>query len=116
MVCDSRCVSLRIQMSNPMTTPGFQASCTPRMGDSAASAQLHGMTERAGVDHLGFSSLWRGAEDIKCMRFVDSGYVFQDRTARASAARNGNPSVAQWCAQVGVTTGEMIVVPFFRTT
>ena len=70
------------------------------MGDSAASGQLHGMTERAGVDNVGFSSLWRGADNIKCMRIVDCGYVYQDRTAIASAARNNNPTVAQWCAQV----------------
>ena len=70
------------------------------MGDSAASAQLHGMTQRANVDHMGFSSLWRGADDIKCLRIVDSGYVWEDRVTRASASRNNNPTVAEWSRQV----------------
>lgn len=70
------------------------------MGDASASAQLHGMTARAGVDHLGFSSLYRGEATIGCGRVVDRGYVDRGRGVGASTRRNNNPTVEAWCAQV----------------
>ena len=70
------------------------------MGDASASAQLHGMTARAGVDHLGFSQLYRGEATIGCGRVVDRGYVDRGRGVMASTARNGNPTVEAWCAEV----------------
>ena len=70
------------------------------MGDASASAQLHGMTARAGVDHLGFSALYRGEATIGCGRVVDRGYVDHGRGVRASTRRNNNPTVEAWCAQV----------------
>jgi hypothetical protein len=70
------------------------------MGDASASAQLHGMAARAGVDHLGFCCLYRGEAAIGCGRVVDRGYVDRGRGVQASTARNGNPTVEAWCAQV----------------
>ena len=75
------------------------------MGDASASAQLHGMTARAGVDHLGFSALYRGEATIGCGRVVDRGYVDRGRGVGASTRRNNNPTVEAWCTQVlsGIT-------------
>ena len=72
----------------------------PRIGDASASAQLHGMTARAGVDHLGFEALYRGEATIGCGRVVDRGYVDRGRGVGASTRRNNNPTVEAWCAQV----------------
>ena len=83
-----------------MWLSGFQASCTPRMGDHAASSQILGSTSRAGVDHLGCANLFRGASDIGTCRVVDCGYVHLDRNTAAANARLGNPSLQDWCRQV----------------
>ena len=79
---------------------GFQASCVPRMGDGNAAGQLHGMAQRHGHDHLGFSNLWRGTPDIGCARVVDMGYIQENRAGRGCARINDNPTVQEWCQQV----------------
>jgi hypothetical protein len=111
-VCGARCdelveVSWQWTLDRPQQKvestelpTGHQASCVPRMGDASASAQLHGMTARAGVDHLGFSALYRGEATIGCGRVVDRGYVDRGRGVTASTRRNNNPTVEAWCAQV----------------
>ena len=79
---------------------GFQCSCVPRMGDGNAAGQLHGMAQRHGLDHIGFSNLWRGTPHMGCARVVDDGYVHENRAGRGRAARNRNPSVHQVCDEV----------------
>ena len=80
--------------------PGFQASCVPRMGDGAAASQLAGMAQRRGYLNRGFSNLWRGTPEMGCFRFVDSGYVYEDRNVLAAARNNNNPSFLEQCRQV----------------
>ena len=101
-MCSVQCTPLHTTAPLP---PGFQASCVPRMGDSSASAQLHGMAGRQGTDTRGFSNLWRGTPDIGCARVVDLGYVHEDRNVLASARLNGNPTVREACQQVNVSAG-----------
>ena len=79
---------------------GFQGSCVPRLGDAAVGSLIHGSSERAGLDHIGPSNLFRGTADIGTARVVDKGYVKQDRNTLASNARLGNPSLPEWCQQV----------------
>jgi hypothetical protein len=74
------------------------------MGDASASAQIHGMTARAGVDGDGFSAMLRGEAGIGGGRVVDRGYMDRGVGVQASTARNNNPTVEQWCAQVGQCT------------
>jgi hypothetical protein len=79
---------------------GFQPSCTPRCGDASCTAQMHGMVRRHGESHSGFENLWRGTDEIKTMRVLDYGYVYEDRNTVAANLRNGNPDVATATAQV----------------
>jgi hypothetical protein len=58
------------------------------------------MTARAGVDGDGYSAMLRGEAGIGGGRVVDRGYVDRGVGVQASTARNGNPTVEQWCAQV----------------
>ena len=48
----------------------------------------------------GFSLLWPGTPEMGCFRFVDSGYVYEDRNVLAAARNNNNPSFLEQCRQV----------------
>ena len=95
--------------------PGFQGSCVPRLGDAAVASLILGASERAEIEHIGASNLFRGTAEIGTARVVDKGYVKQDRNTIAANARLGNPSLPEWCQQVSkITFDEMLLITFIQ--
>ena len=75
------------------------ASTTPRMGDGSAAGHIHDMARRNNNDTLGVNNLWRGTNDIKCLRIFDLGYT---RDTRRAADRRA--TVMEFSEEVTRTT------------